>query len=138
LALLKELLRKAQERQRRTMFRISLLIAGLAVALMLIAPTGAAPGATKLVGVTGPGFTITLKKAGVKVRTLRRGRYTITVNDKSTAHNFRLKGPGLNRQITGLAFRGSKTVTVTLRAGRYTYQCDPHVFQGMKATFRVT
>jgi hypothetical protein len=138
LGLLEELLRKAQDRQRRTMFRISLLIAGLAAGLMVIAPTGAAPGATRLAGVTGPGFTITLKKAGVKVRTVRAGKYTITVRDRSTAHNFRLNGPGLNRQITGLAFRGSKTVTVTLKRGRYTYQCDPHVLQGMKATFRVT
>ena len=51
-------------------------------------------------GVTGPGFTITLKKNGVKVRTLKAGKYTITVQDKSNQHNFRLKGPGLNKQIT--------------------------------------
>ena len=50
----------------------------------------------------------------------------------------RLKGPGLNKQITMLSQTGSKTVTVTLKKGRYTYQCDPHVLQGMKKTFRVT
>ena len=37
-----------------------------------------------------------------------------------------------------LAQTGTKTVTVTLRKGRVTYQCDPHVLQGMKKTFRVT
>ena len=119
------------------MSRISLLIAGLVAMLTLAAPSGAM-GPTKLVGTTGPGFTITLKKAGVKVRTLKHGRYTITVSDKSSAHDFRLKGPGLNKLITGLSFKGSKTVTVTLKVGKYTYLCDPHVAQGMKGTFRVT
>lgn len=121
------------------MSRIALFSAGLVAAVALIAPSaGIGMGPTKLTGTTGPGFTITLKKAGVKVRTLKAGRYAITVNDRSTIHNFRLKGPGLNKQITGLAFKGSKTVTVTLRKGTYTYQCDPHVLQGMKHTFRVT
>jgi plastocyanin len=119
------------------MTRITLLVAGLVTALALAAPSGAmAP--VKLTGVTGPGLTITLKKAGVKVRTLKHGKYTITVNDKSTAHNFRLRGPGLNKQITTLAFKGTKTVTVTLRVGRYTYLCDPHASIGMKGNFRVT
>src|SRR6266540_3148022 len=117
------------------MSRISLFIAGLVAMLALAAPSaGMSP--TKLVGTTGPGFTITLKKAGVKVRTLKHGKYTITVNDKSTIHDFRLKGPGLNKLITGLAFKGSKTVTV--KVGKYTYLCDPHVAQGMKHSFRVT
>jgi len=119
------------------MSRISLLIAGLVAALALAAPTGAM-GPTKLLGTTGPGFTITLKKAGAKVKTLKPGKYTITVSDKSNIHNFRIKGPGLNREITALAFKGTRTITVTLKRGTYTYQCDPHVAQGMKATFRVS
>ena len=119
------------------MSRISLFIAGLVTMLALAAPSaGMSP--TKLVGTTGPGFTITLKKAGAKVKTLKAGKYTITVNDKSKSHNFRLKGPGLNKQITSLAYKGTKTVTVTLKKGKYTYQCDPHAAQGMKHTFRVT
>jgi hypothetical protein len=122
------------------MSRIAFLIAGLAAAVALVAPSaGVGMGeATQLVGTTGPGFTITLKKAGVKVKTLKAGKYTITVKDKSTVHDFRLKGPGLNKKITSLAFKGSKTVTVKLVKGKYTYQCDPHVLQGMKHTFRVT
>ena len=49
------------------MTRISLLAAGLVAMLAFAAPTGAmAP--TKLKGVTGPGFTITLKKAGRRSR----------------------------------------------------------------------
>lgn len=118
------------------MTRISLFAAGLVAVLALAAPTGAMT-PTKLKGVTGPGFTITLKKGTAKVRTVKPGKYTITVQDKSSSHNFRLKGPGLNKQITGLGFMGTKTVTVTLKKGKYTYQCDPHVAQGMKGTFTV-
>jgi protocatechuate 3,4-dioxygenase beta subunit len=118
------------------MTRIPLLAAGLVTALAFAAPTGAmAP--TKLKGSTGPGFVISLKKGTTKVKTLKPGKYTITVQDKSNIHNFRLKGPGLNKQITTLAFQGTKTVTVTLKKGKYTYQCDPHVAQGMKGTFTV-
>jgi protocatechuate 3,4-dioxygenase beta subunit len=120
------------------MSRIPYLIAGLVAALAVAAPSSAGMNAKRLTGTTGPGFTITLKKGTARVKTLTAGKYTITVNDKSTSHNFRLKGPGLNKQITSLAFKGSKTVTVTLKKGKYTYQCDPHVLQGMKGTFRVT
>jgi plastocyanin len=120
------------------MSRIPYLIAGLVAALAVAAPTSAGMSATKLKGTTGPGLTITLKKGTAKVKTLPAGRYTITVSDRSTMHDFRLKGPGLNKRITSLAFKGSKTVTVTLTKGKYIYQCDPHVLQGMKHTFRVT
>ena len=121
------------------MSRIAMIAAGVVAVLALAAgPSGASPQATKLVGTTGPGFTITLKKGGKLVKTLPHGKYTITVQDKSNVHNFRLKGPGLNKQITTIAATGPKTVTVTLKAGKYTYQCDPHVLQGMKKTFRVT
>jgi protocatechuate 3,4-dioxygenase beta subunit len=120
------------------MSRIPYLIAGLVTVVAVAAPTSAGMGVTKLKGTTGPGFTITLKKGTAKVKTLKAGKYAITVVDKSKAHNFRLKGPGLNKQITGLAFKGTKTVTVTLKTGKYIYQCDPHVALGMKHSFRVT
>jgi hypothetical protein len=120
------------------MSRIALLAAGLVAILVFAAPIGASGSATKLAGTTGPGFTITLKKAGKMVKTVKPGKYSITVQDKSNIHNFRIKGPGLNKQITTLSFKGSKTVTVTLKRGTYTYQCDPHAAQGMKHTFRVS
>lgn len=104
--------------------------------LVIAAPSTAA--VPRLAGTTGPGFTITLKRNGVKVKTLRPGKYTLVVADKSSAHNFRLKGPGLNRAVTSVGFTGTKTVTVTLRVGKYTYQCDPHALGGMRGTFRVT
>ncbi len=105
--------------------RISLLIAGLVATLALASPS-AGMAVTRLTGTVGPGFTITLKKGGVPVKTLKAGKYTITVTDKSKLHDFHLKGPGVNRVITATPFKGTKSVTVTLKKGRYTYLCDPH------------
>ena len=117
------------------MTRISLLIGALVTALALAAPTGAM-GPTKLKGTVGPGFTITLKKGTAAVKTLTAGSYSITVSDKSNIHNFHLKGPGLNKQITPVAFVGTKTVTVKLKKGKYTYVCDPHA-SSMHGSFTV-
>jgi plastocyanin len=116
--------------------RIRLTLAAASVlALVVAAPTGAAT--TKLVASVGPGFTITLTKGGKKVTSLKPGAYSITVNDKSTFHNFHLKGPRVNK-ATSVAFKGTpKAWTVTLRKGTYTYVCDPHASQ-MKGSFRVS
>jgi plastocyanin len=114
-------------------FRL-MLAAAAAVALLTAAPGGAAT--TKLVANVGPGFTITLTKGGKKVTTLKPGTYSITVNDKSTFHNFHLIGPGVNKK-TSVAFKGTpKAWTVTLKRGTYRYVCDPHAAQ-MKGSFRV-
>ena len=120
------------------MKRISLLAAGLVVALALAAPAAPveAMAPTKLKGTVGPGFTITLKKGTAAVKTVKPGKYSITVSDKSKIHNYRLKGPGVNKQITSVSFVGTKTATVTLKRGRYTIVCDPHA-TNMKKTFNV-
>lgn len=116
------------------MRRLLVIAALLALAVPVTAP--ARTTATKLSGTVGPGFTITLKKAGKKVTTLRAGTYTITVADKSNIHNFRLTGPGVAKTITGVAFKGTKTITVKLKKGRYTYVCTPHKTV-MKGSFTV-
>jgi hypothetical protein len=113
---------------------IALAVLAALAALALAAPAWGK--ATPLAGTVGPGFTISLKKGGVKVTTLRRGSYTIAVNDRSDFHNFHLRGPGVNR-ATGVAFVGRRTFTVTLRPGRYAFLCDPHSFD-MRGSFRVT
>jgi hypothetical protein len=118
------------------MSRISILIAGLVATLALAAPISAM-GPTKLTGTVGPGFTISLKKGTVKVKTLKPGKYTITIRDKSKIHDFALKGPGLNKVITPVAFVGTKTVTVTLKKGTYKYVCTPHATL-MRGSFRVS
>jgi plastocyanin len=109
------------------------LVAALAAFALAAAPaSGALP---KLIGTVGPGFTITLTKGGVKVKTLKAGKYTLVIRDKSNIHNFRLKGPGLNKATT-VSFVGTKTLTITLKAGTYRYVCDPHV-ASMKGSFKV-
>ena len=119
------------------MIHIRLILAGAAaVALVVAAPVGAAPEATKLTGTVGPGFTITLTKAGKKVTTLKAGKYTIAVKDKSDFHNFHLTGSGLNKK-TSVAAVVNSTWTVTLKKGTYRYVCDPHKSQ-MKGSFKVT
>ena len=120
------------------MKRIKLASAITTVAALALVPaTEARQQATVLKGVVGPGFTITLRKTnGAKVTTLRHGVYKIMISDKSPIHNFHLKGPRVNK-ATGIAASGSATWTVTLRAGKYTYVCDPHL-DTMKGSFRVT
>lgn len=118
---------------------IPLTAAALAASLALAAPALAGQtAAIQLVGTVGPSFSITLTKDGKAVKTLKHGTYTITVKDKSSIHNFDLFGPGVQKVITSVPFVGTKKVTVTLKKGTYTYQCDPHARSGMKGTFKVT
>jgi plastocyanin len=115
-----------------TRIRLTLCVSSVILALVAAAPATAA---TKLAATVGPGFTITLKKAGKKVTTLRAGAYTITVQDKSNFHNFSLSGPGVKKS-TSVSFVGTKTWTVTLRKGRFAYVCMPHA-SSMRGSFAV-
>jgi plastocyanin len=115
-----------------TRIRLTLCVSSVILALVAAAPATAA---TKLAATVGPGFTITLKKAGKKVTTLRAGAYTITVQDKSNFHNFSLSGPGVKKS-TSVSFVGTKTWTVTLRKGRFAYVCMPHA-SSMRGSFTV-
>jgi plastocyanin len=60
------------------------------------------------------------------VKTLKAGKYTLTVQDKSSIHNFVLEGKGFEKQITTVPFSGTKTVTLALKKGRYKFYCAPH------------
>jgi plastocyanin len=91
-----------------------------------------------LEGETGPGFEIEVKQNGEDAESVKAGTYTLKVEDKSDQHNFHLIGPGVDEKVTDVGFVGDKTVTVTLKKGTYTYQCDPHASSGMKGTFEVT
>jgi len=116
---------------------LPLALGGLALAVTAGGNAGTAA-THKLVGEVGPGFTVEVTTpAGKDVKTTKAGTYTIVVEDKASIHNFHLIGPGVNKS-TSVAFLGKKTWTLTLRRGKYTYQCDPHATQGMKGTFRVT
>lgn len=111
-------------RRESKLIRRRTLLCGVLVALVLATPSLAAT--RTLYGTVGPGFTITLKDArGTKVRQLKAGAVKLVVRDKAKIHNFRLKGPGVSKWTT-LPFVGTKTWTVTLRPGTYSFVCDPH------------
>src|SRR5215211_6749133 len=89
-----------------------------------------------LTATVGPGFTISLTDVnGTPVQQLTPGTYTIAVHDRASVHNFHLSGPGVD-QMTGVEFTGDLTWTVTVAAGSYRYQCDPHADE-MFGTFSV-
>jgi plastocyanin len=111
---------------------LSVLVAALAVPA---AATGAST-ANTLTATVGPGFTITLTQGGKTVKKLRAGTYTIKVKDVATDHNFHLKGPGIDKK-TSTPAKVTTTWKLKLRAGKYTYVCDPHK-SFMKGAFTVS
>ena len=119
-----------------TLRRIAFLLV-LALAVAIPSTALARSSSNKLVGEVGPGFTIELKQGSKDVKTLKAGTYTILVEDKAAIHDFHLMGAGLNKK-TGVSFIGDQTWKITLKAGKVTYQCDPHAAMGMKGSFRVT
>jgi hypothetical protein len=110
----------------------------LSIALIALLLAGALPTAATAktyFGVVGPGFTITLENAkGKTVTRVRAGTHTLKVDDRSSSHNFHLRGPGVNRK-TGVDFVGKRTWYVTFVPGKYRYVCDPHRSH-MRGTFR--
>jgi plastocyanin len=59
------------------------------------------------------------------IRGLGTGKVAITVTDRSKTDGFLLQGPGIAKK-TGIAFTGTVTWTVTLRAGAYTWGSVKH------------
>ena len=58
---------------------------------------------------------------------LKAGSYKLVVNDKADIHDFVLEGPGVEREVTSVPFKGTKTVTLKLRTGgKYKFYCRPH------------
>ena len=120
------------------MRRLFLLAALVATSVAAVITTAAFAKTPMLQGEVGPGFKIEVTNAADKdVKSLMHGKYTLRVEDKSSIHNFHLMGPGVNKMTT-VGFTGKQTWTVTLKKGKYTYQCDPHAASGMKGTFKVT
>jgi plastocyanin len=111
------------------------LVAAAALVAALAVPSALASTPT-LNGVVGPGFTITLKKAGIKVTKLKAGTYIFKISDKSNVHDFHLTGPGVNKK-TSVAAIGATVWKLTLKKGTYKYVCDPHA-SFMKGSFTVT
>jgi plastocyanin len=104
--------------------------AGLACALaMVVTPASAATddgsggrdrAIQKIRGEVGPGFTLSFSETSVPA-----GKYKVIVNDKGTIHNFHMTGDGVNKK-TKVSSTGKVTWRVTLTAGEYVAECDPH------------
>ena len=103
------------------------LVVSIAAAVAALPALGAP---AKLTGTVGPGFTISLAKKPTKA-----GKYALTVTDKSSIHNFHLRGKGVNVK-TSVPAKGKKTFTVTLTKGKFTYLCDPHP-TSMRGSFTI-
>jgi len=106
--------------------RIRTVALAVAGALVLVGLAGAST--PKLKGAITASSTISLKNSrGKTVKLVKTGKYTFVVKDTATDHNFTLKGPGIaNKTITDTTFTGTKSVTVKLKKGTYTYYCTIH------------
>jgi len=105
---------------------IALTVAGAAFSRSTATPT--------LKGVVGPGYSVKLTKGGKRVKSLKAGKYRFVITDKSTFHNFTVERekpskPKLEKHITSTAFKGSKTIVMTLKPGSWRFYCSIHESQ---------
>jgi NitT/TauT family transport system substrate-binding protein len=91
------------------------------------------PGGKTLQGSVGNRF-ILLRQDGRAVTRLAAGQYTFVVSDGSRTQNFRLQGPGVNRQ-TSVRGIGRATWQLRLRRGTYTFSSSARA--ALKKTFIV-
>ena len=111
------------------MFRRPVILALVVGAILVAANASAASqAAPKVNGTVGPGFTISLKMNGKAVKTLKAGSYSFVIADKASIHNFVVekKGGSFEKALTTVGFKGTKTVTVKLTAGKWEFYCAPH------------
>lgn len=125
------------------MIRVIAALAGVGLAAVTLAAVGGArdtAGPVTVKGTVGPGFTIGLTRNGKKVTTLKAGTYRFVVADRSAIHNVVLekaRGGRFEKAITGVAFVGTRTLTVKLGAGTWELYCKPHE-RTMQRKFSVT
>ncbi len=113
--------------------KLALLVA-FVLSLVVVGMAGA--DGAPLSGSVGPGFEISLvDAAGGRVTHLDPGPASLTVDDKSDEHDFHLQGPGVD-VTTDIESIGSKTFSLTLVDGKYTFICDAHPTR-MTGTFTV-
>jgi plastocyanin len=117
---------------------LSLALALSAAVLVAVAGANAATAKDSfdLKGEVYPNFKIEMKNSANRaLKTVKAGTHHIKVEDKSSIHNFHLKGPGVDRSKT-VGGVGERVWTVKLKPGKYTYWCDPHS-STMRGSFRV-
>jgi len=116
-----------------------LVVAALAAAGAALGSHSSTP---TLKGVVGPGYTIKLTKGGKKFTSLKAGTYKFVISDKSDFHDFTVERekpskPKVEKLVTGVGFTGSKTVTMKLTPGSWSFYCSVHEDE-MHGDFKVT
>jgi hypothetical protein len=110
--------------------RAALVTTALA-ALFAVVPAGA-KSYPRLIGTVGFG-RITLKdERGRTIKSLKAGRYSLVVVDRSTTQNFHTLGRGVNVR-TQIVFQGSKSWSVSFRKGttvKYFSDASPRKLKG--------
>ena len=109
---------------RRSFVLVTIILASVVPAADALARHATTP---VLSGTDGPGFTISLKRTGKPVKTLKPGAYRLVIHDRASIHGFSLDGPhGFAKDISPVPFTGTKTVTLKLKAGSYKFYCPAH------------
>ena len=93
-------------------------------AALSVAPVSADDGsqrAPKIKGTVGPGYSLSFRETSVPA-----GKYRVVIQDRSTIHNFHLKGPGDINIKTQVEETGRTVWRLDLLPGTYHAQCDPH------------
>jgi plastocyanin len=96
-------------------------------------------GSSAIAIAANPGGALKFDKSSL---TAKAGKVTITFTNKAPlGHNFTIESPsGAKVAATPTFNGGSKTVTATLKPGKYTFLCTVpgHAMAGMKGTLTVT
>jgi hypothetical protein len=75
-----------------------------------------------LIGRVNPAGKLVLTYGGIAVRKVKAGRYKITVADKAPTRSFVVgKVGGAATTVSGVAFVGTRSVTLKLGAGKWTF-----------------
>jgi hypothetical protein len=75
-----------------------------------------------LIGRVNPVGNLVLTYGGIPVKKVKAGRYKLTVADKTPKRSFVVgKSGGAATTIGGVAFVGTKTVTLNLTSGKWTF-----------------
>lgn len=94
------------------------------------------PKAVTLTASAASGVSLHTSSGG-GVTKLKAGKAKIVVHDTSKTQNFHLAGPGVDKK-TGIAFKGTATWNVTLKAGKYRYWSDAAPKKAKKKSFTVS
>jgi hypothetical protein len=95
------------------------------------------PKVPKLLATVGPKNTISLRSGtGAVLKSVKAGTYSITVRDRTKAHNFHLVGKGVNRK-SGVGAVATLTWKLKLSAGVLRFYSD-RAPKTVKGSIRVT